>query len=134
MSRGLKYTFLVDAIVSSLVGIGMLFFPEQFRDMINYPLKDAMLGRGIGVALLALGVSSFLAFRANEWQQVWIVVRMKNAFTVLAFLTNLYGVLFAAAPSAAWGDVVIFGVFAILFGYFGSGPVAKTIPAPRAAR
>jgi hypothetical protein len=122
MSKGLKYTFLVHAISGLVFGLGLLFVPEQFNKMVNWTPIDPGMTRMLGVAFLAICASSWLAFRASEWQQVRIVVRMENVLTGVGFLTYLYMVLFADAPSFTWSSVAMAAVFGVLFGYFGRGP------------
>ena len=133
MSSGLKYTFLVHAVVAFVFGVGLVLAPEWLRERVNWTSADPAMARAYGTALLAICLSSWLGFRAEEWKQVRIIVRMENAFTIIGFLTGLYTVLFADGPSFVWSSVVISAVFGVLFGYFGRAPQAKAVPAPQAA-
>jgi hypothetical protein len=119
MSKGLKYTFLVHAIVAVIIGLGLVLVAQWFLDLVNWTPSDPTMARAYGAALLAIGVSSWLGYMATEWKQVRIVVRMENVLTIVGFLESLYSVLFADGPAFVWSNVAITGIFGILFIYFG---------------
>ena len=119
MSKGLKYTFLIHTIVGIVFGLAMLLVPATFASMIKWTPVDTAMGRMFGAIMVAVGVSSWLAYSASEWAQVRIVAGMEKALTVLALLASLYSVLVEAAPMFAWVNAGLFLVFAILFFVFG---------------
>ena len=118
MSKGLKITFLIHAIISLVIGIGLYIIPRPLGEMVDWMPFDPTMMRMFGGALLALAVSSWLCYRAASWEQVRIVVVMEIAFTILGVLGGLYAVLADDAPPFTWVQVVIAAVFAILWIYF----------------
>lgn len=131
MSKGLKYTFLVHAILEFLMGVAFIFIPETMMGWMNWTPVDPNMDRVYGAVLVAIGVGSFLGFRATDWEQVRIVVRIQNVATALYFLVALYTVLFLDMSAAAWSGVAWGVVFGVLFGYFGRAPKAATATAPQ---
>ena len=118
MSNGLKVTFLIHAIVAFLFGLGLYFVPGTFAAMVGWGAMDPIMARNFGGALLAIGVSSWLGYRAKDWGQVRIVVVMEIFLTVLSVLSNLYAQLMAGGPMFNWSNVVVVAIFAVLWIYF----------------
>ena len=67
---------------------------------------------------LAIGISSWLGYRAAHWDEVRIVVQMEIVLTVLSGIISLYSALFAGAPLFIWVPIGIFVVFAVAWIYF----------------
>ena len=118
MSRGLKTTFLVHAIVTLAFGVVLYLIPDTWATFVNWTPFDAVVTRIYAAALLAIGVSSWLGYRASRWDEVRIVVQMEVVLTVLGGLISLYSALFAGAPQFIWAPVVIFVGFAVAWIYF----------------
>ncbi len=134
VSKGLKYTFLAHGIVSFIFGAGFLFVPSQVGELIGWQVTDDAFARLMGAVILGVCISSWLAYRATEWGQVRIVVRMENFLPAFAALASLYSVLFEDAPSFAWVNVAIFALFAVSFAYYGRAPQAKTAVSGQTAK
>jgi hypothetical protein len=118
MSRGLKTTFLAHAIVCLAFGIVLYLIPDTWAHLVNWVPFDAAVTRIYAAALLAIGVSSWLGYRAARWDEVRIVVQMEIAVTVLGGIISLYSALFAGAPLFIWVSIVIFVSFAVAWIYF----------------
>ena len=118
MSRGLKITFLIHAIVALIFGIGFFVIPGIWATMTNWKPFDAHMTRAYGAALLALAVSSWFGYRATRWEEVRILVQMEIALTVLSTVGGLWGLLFRGAPPFGWVGIVIWVVFAVAWIYF----------------
>jgi hypothetical protein len=118
MSKALKTTFLIHAIVAVLFGALMLLIPGRFLLAVDWAPIDRVVSRLLGAAMLALAWSSFRGWRASEWSQVAILVEMEAVFTVLACVGLLRHLLFAAYPIIAWLVLVLFLVFAIAWIFF----------------
>lgn len=113
MSRNIRLTFLVHAIVAVLFGVVMYLAPTWFATVIQWTPVDPVMTAFMGTALLALGLSSFFAYRAAHWEEVRIVVESEIAFTVLGTLAGLFYLLFAAAPLFTWVPVILWALFAV---------------------
>ncbi len=116
MSRGLKVTFLIHAILGTIMSLGFLLVPDMVASLYGFTtFNPAGLARLYGAFALAVSVSSWLGARASDIQRVEIVVVMELWLTVVAALVVLYGLLFEAAPVMMWSSFAIFLIFAVLF-------------------
>ena len=118
MSRGLKITFLIHAIVALVCGVVLYLQPGLWATLVQWTPFDGNMTRIYGAALLALAVSSWFGYRAARWDEVRILVLMEIALTVLSTVGGLWGLLFRGAPAFGWVSVVIWVVFAVAWIYF----------------
>ena len=117
MSKGLKYVFLVHAIIGFIVAIGYLFVPDMVATLMGFTssINPVGLARTLGASMLATSVSSWLGYRASEPQQVRIVVVMEIWLTIVSALVALYGIFFEKEPTFMWIIVALFVIFAVLW-------------------
>ncbi len=115
MSQGLKLTFLLHAIVSLAFGSVMYLVPTWFATIIQWAPADPVMTAFMGAALLALGVSSLLGYRAEHWEDVRILVMLEVVFTVTGTLAAVYYLLIGSAPLFAWVPAILWGVFAVVW-------------------
>jgi hypothetical protein len=113
MSKALKTTFLVHAVVAALAGVLLLLIPGRFLQWVGWAPIDPILSRLLGAAFLALGWSSFRGWRATEWAQVAILVELEAVFTVLGCVGLLRHLLFASYPLIVWLNFAVLLAFAI---------------------
>jgi hypothetical protein len=113
MSKGLKLTFLIHAIVSVVFGALLLIIPGRFLLAVGWAPIDPIISRLLGAALLALAWSSFRGWRATEWVQVEILVEMEVAYTVLGCVGLLRHLLFARYPFIVWLNLIVLLLFAV---------------------
>jgi hypothetical protein len=118
MSKGLKITFLIHAIVALVFGIVLYLQPGLWATLVNWTPFDFNMTRIYGAALLALAVGSWFGYRATRWEEVRILVLMEISLTVLSTVGGLWGLLFRNAPAFAWVSVVIWAAFAVAWIYF----------------
>jgi hypothetical protein len=126
MSKGLKITFLIHAIVALVFGIVLYLRPVSWALLVNWTPFDGDMTRIYGAALLALAVSSWLGYRAKRWEEVRILVLMEITLTVLSTVGELWGLLFRNTPSFAWVAVMIWVAFAVAWIYFYRRQSAQT--------
>lgn len=113
MSKALKITFLIHAIVSAVGGLLLLIIPGRTLLFFGWAPIDPILSRVLGAALLALGWSSFRGWQATEREQVQILVELEAVFTVLACVGLLRHLLFARYLPIVWLLFAVFFIFAI---------------------
>ncbi len=118
MSKGLRTTFLVHAIVSLVFGLPLFFAPKTFETLMRWDPVEPAIARIFGAALLGLAVSSYLGYRATSWSEVRIVVAQEIAFTILGVLAGLYQFFVPGAPPMIWLTIAIMAIFAALWSYF----------------
>ena len=118
MSKGLKTTFLVHVIVVLVFGLPLLFAPKFYETATGWDPVEPAIGRTLGAMLLALGVSSWMGYRATSWSEVRIVVAQEIAFTFLGTVASLYEALGPGAPTLIWLNIAVMGIFCFLWIYF----------------
>jgi hypothetical protein len=118
MTRGLKTTFLVHAIVAVLSGLLMWLIPGRFLLLVGWPAIDPIASRLYGAALLAVAWSSFRGWQASEWSQVSILVEMEVALTVLGCVALLNHVVRGGYPTFGWLVLAVLAAFAVAWIYF----------------
>jgi hypothetical protein len=118
ISSGLKTLFLVHLIFGFLFGLAYLLIPGVYMSWAGVKLADEFPYRLVGAAVLAFSSSSWFCYQAAEWERVKIVVQAEIAWTVLAVLVALYGLLFTGLPALFWVNVIIMAGFAAAFIYF----------------
>ncbi len=118
MSKGLRTTFLIHAPVSLLFGIVFYLVPGTWSNMVNWTPFDANVTRLLGAALLAIGVMSWLAYKAESWEEVRIPVQFEMVFTVAGSLMGLYAYFVTGAPIFIWVPIAVMVIFGVLFIYF----------------
>lgn len=115
MSKGLRYTFLVHAVVAVLGGLVLLIIPGRFLLWVGWEVGriDPVLSRVLGAALLGLAWSSFRGWRASAWGGLAVVVEAEAIFCVLACIGLLRHLLSGGYPFQVWALFVIFAAFAV---------------------
>ncbi len=118
MSKALRITFIIHAIIAVLVGAPLLIAPGRFLGAFGWEPVDPLLDRVLGAALLALAWSSLRGWRVKGKAQAIILVEMEAIFCFLASLGLLRHLLIAHYPLMVWlvfAVLVIFAVVWILF-------------------
>ena len=118
MSKALKNTFLIHAVVAAVFGALLLALPGHFLGGFGWQPVDPILSRVLGAALLALAWSSYRGFQAKERAQVSTLVEAEAVFTVLGVLGVLRHLLFAGYPWPVWLLFAVLALFAIAWLYF----------------
>ena len=118
MSKGLRVTFLIHAVVSFTAGLLLLLVPGRFLDFIAWAPIDPIASRLLGAAMLALAWSSLRGWRASEWAEVALLVELEVVFAVLACVGLLRHLLFGWWPWMPWAILVLFALFAVAWTVF----------------
>lgn len=118
ISKGLKITFFIHFILGILLGIIFLFFPQLYCNLFGLLIIDTGLLRVIGAASLAIGFSSFLAYKNPDWEKVKLIIWMEFVWLIFATIAMLWWILAEGGPIAGWVVIVMFLIFLITFGYF----------------
>lgn len=118
MSKALKTTFLVHAVVAVVFGLPLLIIPGRLLTWVGWAPIDPIAGRLLGAVMLALAWSSFRGWMATERAQVAILVEMEAVYTVLACVGLLRHLLFGQWPWFPWLVFALYLVFALAWIYF----------------
>ncbi len=126
MSRGLKYTFFAHMLAALAFGLLFLISPDLYARIANYSPIDPIITRSLGVAVLGLAFSSWLAFRAATADEIRIILETEVFYTVLMTATLTLIMVFTPAPVFTLVPLTVHLLFAIAFVYY-------FVTAPRAA-
>ena len=117
MSKSLRYTFLIHAVVTVAFGLPMLLAPGRWLDLFGWLPIDPIMTRLLGAAFLALGWGSYRAWRAAARSDVEILLQVEVVFTVLSSLALLRHLLGGSWPWYVWTLFIVFVLFAIAWIY-----------------
>jgi hypothetical protein len=117
MSKSLRYTFLVHAVVAVLFGLPLLAAPGRFLDVFDWAPIDPIMTRLVGAALLALGWGSYRGWRAAARGDVEILIQVEVVFTVLSAVAILRHLVEGSWPWYVWTMFIVFAIFAVVWIY-----------------
>jgi hypothetical protein len=117
MSKSLRYTFLVHAVVALAFGLPLLIMPGRTLDLFGWAPIDPIMTRLFGAALLALSWGSYRGWRAAVRSDVAILLQVEAVFTVLSVIGIVRHLLVGSWPWYMWMTVIIFALFAVAWIY-----------------
>lgn len=117
MSKSLRYTFLIHAVVAVLMGLPLLVGPGRWLDLFGWAPIDPIMARLFGAALIALGWGSYRGWRAAARSDVEILIQVEAIFTVLCSLAILRHLVVGSWPWYVWVMFIAFVLFAIAWIY-----------------
>ena len=112
--KGLEIVFLIHFITGLILGIIFFFIPDAYCKLVGVTMTDYGVLRLLGAASLALGGSSFLAYRSKDWEKAKLVVQTDLIWLVSASVGLAWG-LIGSGPVAGWW---VFGMFVVFLGAF----------------
>ena len=115
MSKLLKYTFLIHALVALVLGAALLLAPGRTLDIFRWAPQDALITRLFGAALLAFAWSSFRGWQSDSFEQVATLVEMETIFTVFGCVGLLRHLLKANYPPIVYAVFALLLIFAVLW-------------------
>ncbi len=118
MSKALKVTFGIHAVVARLFGLPLLAAPGRFLGLFGWQPVDPLLSRLLGAAILALAWSSFRGYRTTESSIQVAFIQVELIYTVLGAVGLLRHLLVAWYPWYVWTLFTTLVVFAIVWLYF----------------
>jgi hypothetical protein len=115
ISAGLKYVLLVHFILGIIIGVIFLFFPEAYCELFSIVIYDQHgMYRLIGAASLALGFSSYLAYKNHDWDVVKLFIQMELVWLIGANIGMMWWLL-TGGPIMAWIIEIMFIIFLVAF-------------------
>lgn len=131
--RGLQLAFLAHTVVALVFALTWLLVPARWASIVNWEPFDPAITRLFGAIVLALVLSSWLAYRASTWEAVRIKTQLEVALTSLGALTGLYEILVGGAPTFMWAPTILLAIFAVAYIYFYRQATAQASPSDPAA-
>jgi hypothetical protein len=117
MSKSLRYTFIVHAIVAFVLGAPLLLAPGRTLGLFGWAPVDPLISRILGAALLGLAWSSFRGWRAAERKQVAVLIELEAIFCVLSCIGMVRQTFGYYYPYYVWALLVILAAFAVAWVY-----------------
>jgi hypothetical protein len=127
VSNGLKVTFLIHAIIATVIGLGLAIIPLTIAEWLSLPAQDSIWIRLLGVSVLTLGFMSWLALRETFMERVTALMQVQLVWDVLALMIMVWALFVGPTPEAteqlrsnvaAWILALIVAAFAVAFGFF----------------
>ena len=117
ISKGLKYVLLVHFVLGIIIGVIFLFFPKSYCALFGIVITDHGVYRLVGAASIALGFSSYLAYKNSQWDTVKLFIQMDLVWLIGANIGMIWW-LFTGIPLLSWVIEVMFISFTVAFLYF----------------
>ena len=117
LQKGLEIVFLVHFIVGLVLGVIFLFIPETYCNLIDVAMTDYGVLRLVGAASLALGGSSFIAYRSKDWEKAKLIVQIDLIWLISAIVGLVWWII-ESGLVVGWWIFGMFVAFLIAFGYF----------------
>jgi len=118
MSKALKLTFIIHAVISLVFGAPLLIIPGRFLHLFGWSPIDPHLTRLLGAALLAFAWSSFRGYRTDNHHLKQALIQMELFFCALGAIGLLRHILIAWYPWYFWLVFVLLVVFALAWLFF----------------
>lgn len=115
--KGLKILLLVHFALGLIIGLVFLIIPDAYCKLVDFTITDHGAFRLIGAASIALGTSSFLAYRTKDWEKSKPFVQMEFIWLISAIVAMVWW-LIDSGPIAGWWIFGMFAVILIAFVYF----------------
>ena len=106
MTRMLKPTLLIHAIVSATLGALLLIIPGYFLQWLSWMPIDPIITRLLGAALLALAWGDFRGWRQLAKSDITLLVEVQLAFSALGSIGVLRHLVTGGWPAMVW---IVFG-------------------------
>lgn len=122
ISKGLKWTFFIHFIITLFFGVVFTILVDFYLQIIGWPYLDPVTLQLLGFTFHAFALSSFIAWRATEWEKVKTIVIMEIAWfmggTYVMFWSLYLGLQYPfipVLPSMGWVYLIIFIAFLTAF-------------------
>lgn len=110
---GLKTWFTIHFTVDMIFAIPLLFFPELIMPWFGWDFVDPVTSRLVGAALLGIGGESLFSRNASR-DTFKALLRLKIIWATGAVI-GLGLALVNGAPLAAWGFLLVFLIFLVVW-------------------
>jgi hypothetical protein len=115
MTKLLRATFLIQAIIDGVIGIFLFIIPGRFLGWLGWAPVEPLLDRLLGAALLAMAWTCGYGFRATQRSQVIILVEMQIIFCALGAIGILRHLIGFYYPPVVWGTFAGLALLTVLW-------------------
>jgi hypothetical protein len=121
ISKGLKWTFFINCIVSLVFGVLLFFLVEVYLGWLGILFQAPFFFGGLfGGALLTFASASFIAWKQTEWENVKIVVIMTIVWNMLGAYIFFWVAIYAQRfhPMTLIHPILFFGFLAAFIFFY----------------
>ena len=118
ISRECKYFLAIHFFIGLIFGLIFLFIPDFIYDLLDWPDRDPVAIRILGVALIGLSSGSLIAAFENEWKEIRVTMEMEVVFLLIVIITLISCHIFLEFPITAWFIDVIMIILLVGFLFF----------------
>ena len=95
ISKGLKWTFFINFIVSLVLGVLLFLLVEIYLEWFGITFRAPFFFGGLfGGILLGYASASFIAWQQTEWEKVKIVMIMNIVWNLLGAFTFFWATIY----------------------------------------
>ncbi|MHA2141007.1 MAG: hypothetical protein ACXADC_11050 [Candidatus Thorarchaeota archaeon] len=114
----LRYLFLVHFVIAIAYGAWYFFSPQSWVDLTGWPYNDPAAYRVMASMMIALGIGSLLAYRANSWEKVEILMIIEIIWLIMGSVGLIWAMFEnLAIPIAGRVNLAIMLLLLIFFIY-----------------
>ncbi|HEY4688673.1 MAG TPA: hypothetical protein VIK33_05125 [Anaerolineae bacterium] len=121
LPAGLRLTFTVGAVISSVIAITCMLFPDQVAKFtgLNQDGFTLPVFQQSGAAVLGYALAAVLCLRATRWEEVRIAVIGSVAFAALSTVGAFYYVVLQGVATTGLVMLLIYSLFLTIgLGYY----------------
>lgn len=119
MSRSVWSLFLIQSLLSYALGLGLLLTIVSLDPAVHTPAIEAHAIAYSGSLMLAFGVGSSLALRANRWREVELLVLIQIILCLATAVGLALTIFLRGASTTLWVAVLVYaglgGIWVMLF-------------------
>lgn len=114
----LRYLFLIHFLVAMVYGFWYFLLPQSWVDITGWPYFDPAADRVMASMIIALGFGSLLAYRANSWEKVEILMIIEIIWLALGSAGLTWSMIEnLSIPIAGRLNLAIMVILLIMFAY-----------------
>ena len=135
ISSSLKMTFLAFAVIMVIVGLALLVMPGRVLVLVRWVepvvqlpgseetisgtvFVDPYITHGLGAALLTMAFSSYIGWKATQWNEAAFAVKLSAVFCILTLLGLIASIDFGQPLRFFVAvELILMAIFGIAFGW-----------------
>jgi hypothetical protein len=116
----LSTLFVINAIVAAVFGVAFLLVPNQVGSLYGVEVNEILIYvvRLLGAELIAIAGVTWLARNADDSVARKAIVLSLFVGNAIGFVVTLIGQINNVVAAVGWGNVAIYLLLALGYGYF----------------
>lgn len=116
----LSTLFIINAVVAAVFGVAFLLIPNQVGSLYDVEVNEILtfVVRLLGAAFIEIAGVTWLARNAEDSTARRAIVLALFVGNAIGFVVALIGVINNVVAAVGWGNVAIYLLLALGYGYF----------------